>query len=413
MKTLQAVIIGYDLTEGTDCVHLYGGYRVSHSNIKCDWEGHFKSRTSSLFQIVLCRLNSNQLDCVYTKSYHEELAICQSIVYELLYRNVFHLHTELEEAVQIIREQNKNKNRNGVFPVVDAESSPDSSNSGEDSFSRHEKFVGRRVTPPVPYRIAKALDPVIYRNTELDIWEEDQREAIHRERYKSVTFAAGDKCQVLSTDGPLYHGFVPELQCVIVVITCYKYCPLLQVLSTDGPLYHGHIQQIGPDESDPAIVYIEELGQKQEVSRDRLRPAKVSGRSEWFLKQLRRKRLQEMTVTQERIPPMMPQSLPPPPIQIIPPTSLSQEVMNGGVIIPKWQILGSSPSPVGPNKLESPCSFQQLPQPEMTMIPMSQVQVPRIWVPYMDSIALSNVDVNIMPSQDPMGHDLPLNGKNV
>lgn len=27
----------------------------------------------------------------------------------------------------------------------------------------------------MPYRIAKALDPVIYRNTELDIWEEDQR----------------------------------------------------------------------------------------------------------------------------------------------------------------------------------------------------------------------------------------------
>lgn len=263
--------------------------------------------------------------------------------------------------------------------LCSAESSPDSSNSGEDSFSRHEKFVGRRVTPPVPYRIAKALDPVIYRNTELDIWEEDQREAIHRERYKSVTFTAGDKCQVLSSDGPLYHG---------------------------------HIQQIGPDESDPAIVYIEELGQKQEVSRDRLRPAKVSGRSEWFLKQLRRKRLQEMTVTQERIPPMMPQSLPPPPIQIIPPTSLSQEVMNGGIIIPKWQILGSSPSPVGPNKLESPCSFHQPPQPEMTMIPMSQVQVPRIWVPYMDSIALSNVDVNIMPSQEPMGHDLPLNDMN-
>lgn len=42
-----------------------------------------------------------------------------AIVYELLYRNVFYLHTELEEAVQIIREQNKNKNRNGVFPVVE------------------------------------------------------------------------------------------------------------------------------------------------------------------------------------------------------------------------------------------------------------------------------------------------------
>jgi hypothetical protein len=43
---------------------------------------------------------------------------------------------------------------------------------------------------------------------------------------------------------------------------------------------------------------------------------------------------------------------------------------------------------------------------------MSQVQVPRIWVPHMDSIALSNVDVNILPSQEPMGQDLPLNGKN-
>ena len=35
-----------------------------------------------------------------------------------------------------------------------------------------------------------------------------------------------------------------------------------QVLSAEGPLYHGHIQQIGLEETDPAIVYIEELGEK-------------------------------------------------------------------------------------------------------------------------------------------------------
>ena len=33
----------------------------------------------------------------------------------------------------------------------------------------------RKTTPPVPYRIAKALDPCIYRNVELDIWEEEKR----------------------------------------------------------------------------------------------------------------------------------------------------------------------------------------------------------------------------------------------
>jgi hypothetical protein len=33
----------------------------------------------------------------------------------------------------------------------------------------------RKPSPPVPYRIAKALDPSIYRNVELDIWEEERR----------------------------------------------------------------------------------------------------------------------------------------------------------------------------------------------------------------------------------------------
>lgn len=58
------------------------------------------------------------------------------------------------------------------------------------------------------------------------------------------------------------------------------------------------------------------------------------------------------------------------------------------------------------------CSYpQSAPPPEMSMIPVSQAHIPRIWVPYMDSIALSNVDVNSSPSQEPMGQDLPLNGK--
>jgi len=33
----------------------------------------------------------------------------------------------------------------------------------------------RKPSPPLPYRIAKALDPVIYRNVQLDIWEEQKR----------------------------------------------------------------------------------------------------------------------------------------------------------------------------------------------------------------------------------------------
>ena len=35
--------------------------------------------------------------------------------------------------------------------------------------------VSERPTPPLPYRIAKALDPVLYRNVELDIVQEEKR----------------------------------------------------------------------------------------------------------------------------------------------------------------------------------------------------------------------------------------------
>ncbi|KAK3099461.1 hypothetical protein FSP39_004738 [Pinctada imbricata] len=76
------------------------------------------------------------------------------------------------------------------------DTSGSSNTSGEaETDDRIKRNRGRRVTPPVPYRIAKALDPYVYRNTELDIWEEEKREAIHRERYKFVTFSVGDKCQ--------------------------------------------------------------------------------------------------------------------------------------------------------------------------------------------------------------------------
>lgn len=32
-----------------------------------------------------------------------------------------------------------------------------------------------RLIPPLPYRIAKALDPTLYRNVELDIVQEEKR----------------------------------------------------------------------------------------------------------------------------------------------------------------------------------------------------------------------------------------------
>ncbi|KAL4230898.1 N-acetylglucosaminyldiphosphodolichol N-acetylglucosaminyltransferase catalytic subunit alg13 [Mactra antiquata] len=59
--------------------------------------------------ILLCRISDNQLDSVYPINYQESLAICQSVLYDLLYREVFGLDQELTDAVNLIRDQSKHK----------------------------------------------------------------------------------------------------------------------------------------------------------------------------------------------------------------------------------------------------------------------------------------------------------------
>ncbi|WAQ97756.1 ALG13-like protein [Mya arenaria] len=59
----------------------------------------------------------------------------------------------------------------------------------------------RKPTPPLPYRIAKALDPCIFRNVELDIWEEECRELKKESPEYRKRFSLGDKCQETEASG--------------------------------------------------------------------------------------------------------------------------------------------------------------------------------------------------------------------
>ncbi|XP_052283350.1 OTU domain-containing protein 4-like isoform X2 [Dreissena polymorpha] len=177
-------------------------------------------------KILLCRVSENQLDSVYKMSFQQHAAICQSIVYEVLYRNVFKLDTELTEAVSLIRDQNKHKISmlsNGFDGME--EECIHKIHSLQLAFKEPHH---RKPSPPVPYRIAKALDPSIYRNVELDIWEEERRELKKESPEYRKRFSLGDKCQVI----------------------------------LEGAHYHGHIQEINDN---TAIVFIQELGQKKSV----------------------------------------------------------------------------------------------------------------------------------------------------
>ncbi|GAB1606878.1 hypothetical protein Ahia01_000970500 [Argonauta hians] len=195
---------------------IYSGINSIYSISKTDY-----SKQISLY------FDGIHYDSVYPKSFPPEAALCQSIVYDILYRNVFDMPSEIEEAVSMLRKQNKckrvksNKNLNcdkkNEMDIDPVDSRPDSEN--------------RKPSPPLPYRVAKALDPNIFRNIEFDNWQEAKRAELLAKRLSE--FQPGDKCQVI-IDG------------------------------TDR-IYNAHVQEIS-ENGGPVEVFVEQLGKKCQVS---------------------------------------------------------------------------------------------------------------------------------------------------
>ncbi|GBP54102.1 Protein ovarian tumor locus [Eumeta japonica] len=92
---------------------------------------------------------------------------------------------------------------------------------------------------PFPYKVAKALDPDIYRNIEFDVWSELRRELRYGARFSDGrTLQVGVKC-------------------------------LVRLQEDQSVPYHCHIQEMRPD-GGPCLVFIEELGEKRVVNYNQL-----------------------------------------------------------------------------------------------------------------------------------------------
>ncbi|CAH2233662.1 jg10628 [Pararge aegeria aegeria] len=103
---------------------------------------------------------------------------------------------------------------------------------------------------PFPYKVAKALDPDIYRNIEFDVWSELRREMRFGARYcDGTTLQVGVKC-------------------------------LCKLQPEQSVPYQCHIQEMSPD-GGPCLVFIEELGEKRVVDFDQLEPLPVEQIKPW------------------------------------------------------------------------------------------------------------------------------------
>ncbi|CAH2315464.1 bifunctional UDP-N-acetylglucosamine transferase and deubiquitinase ALG13 [Pelobates cultripes] len=145
---------------------------------------------------MLCSSSNGHYDSVFTKTFQGNAAICQAVLYECLYRDVFGVdERELISAVELFRSGTK-KNRNSAstgsedasFDCVPEQASDrrtdererkDCENALEDKTKQGFDEAKASENPnkmPFPYKVLKALDPEIYRNVEFDVWLDSRKE---------------------------------------------------------------------------------------------------------------------------------------------------------------------------------------------------------------------------------------------
>ncbi|XP_009864813.1 PREDICTED: putative bifunctional UDP-N-acetylglucosamine transferase and deubiquitinase ALG13, partial [Apaloderma vittatum] len=216
-------------------------------------------------KILLCCSGNGHYDSLYTKQFQENAAVCQAVLYEILYKDVFGMdEEELRSAVEVFRSGSKKNRSSGSVGSEDANfdclhekvsrnpsekrvdnwEGNDADSLQEDKFKQgieEEKPLENPSKMPVPYKVLKALDPEIYRNVEFDVWL-DSRKELQKTDY--MVFAGrqyylGDKCQVRLEPG--------------------------------GKYYNAHIQEVGRD-GNTLTVFVEELAEKHTVPLANLKP---------------------------------------------------------------------------------------------------------------------------------------------
>jgi len=126
--------------------------------------------------ILLCRMSDDHYDTVYDKEYIVNAGFCQSIVYQVLYEEVFTI-PDVNSIVNAMLHE-KQSSFSIFFPETSTSQNENSDNDETgttDDFGLDSSIVQSSMLAPFPFKVAKALDPNMYRNIEYDTWLEVRR----------------------------------------------------------------------------------------------------------------------------------------------------------------------------------------------------------------------------------------------
>ncbi|KAG9347107.1 hypothetical protein JZ751_006034 [Albula glossodonta] len=238
-------------------------------------EGNFEEYLQRLEdpQVRLCFLNGNHYDSVYPTEFVNNAALCQSILYELLYERVYGVdHNVVARYIkssggvghdgygECKSSEESDLEEEDDFWANDADVPSNMNNSGSSNRNHSSKNAkSHQSRSSLSQRVRQSLNPSYFRNVEYDIWLRSKRAQQKRDFCiaAGMQYSVGDKCKVR--------------------------------LDNRGKFYSAYIQAVRPNNG-PVTVFIEELGEKHSIPLWNLRPSSVEGES-WSTVAERGKRL--------------------------------------------------------------------------------------------------------------------------
>ncbi|EHB17455.1 OTU domain-containing protein 4, partial [Heterocephalus glaber] len=153
-------------------------------------------------KVLLCFSNGNHYDIVYPIKYKDNSAMCQSLLYELLYEKVF--KTDVGKIMMGLDTSEVADEDNSEISDSEDDSCKNKTTTANDvngfkPLSGNEpKKNGNSTILPLSRKVLKSLNPAVYRNVEYEIWLKS-KQAQQKRDYSiaaGLQYEIGDKCQV-------------------------------------------------------------------------------------------------------------------------------------------------------------------------------------------------------------------------
>lgn len=170
-------------------------------------------------KILLCYSNGNHYDAVYSVQFQKDAAMCQSLMYEILYQRVF---SELDRRENSFK-QNLTPDTNNVSTTfyqngfgeddgafkddgedntgwTEVKSRSSKAKSARQNRTYEEESKEESVKPNLDqkhgWQAKRSLDSELYRNVELEVWEDSKNGQEREDRFyaASIQYQPGDKC---------------------------------------------------------------------------------------------------------------------------------------------------------------------------------------------------------------------------